>query len=134
MEHIGRVLHAGVSVYDMEESLAWYEKNLGFRLVKDDGYVPPLEARICFVERDGFQIELFEYKAPEPLPEERKHPNTDLRTVGTKHIAFAVTGMEELKARFRENGVSFAHEVTMNGESVLFIRDCNGILIEFIEA
>lgn len=40
MDRIGRVLHAGISVYDMEESLAWYEKNLGFRLVKDDGYVP----------------------------------------------------------------------------------------------
>ena len=134
MEHIGRVLHAGVSVYDMEESLAWYEKNLGFRLVKDDGFVPPLEARICFVERDGFQIELFAYKAPKPLPGERLYPNSDLQTVGTKHIAFAVTGMEELKTKLRANGVEFAHEATMNGESVLFIRDCNGVLIELIEA
>lgn len=26
-----------------------------------------------------------------------------------------------------------AHEVEMNGEAVLFLRDCNGILIELIE-
>lgn len=131
---IGKLLHAGISVYDMDESLAWYAENLGFQLVKDDGFIPPLQARICFVEKDGFQIELFEYTDPKPLPEERLFPNTDLQTVGTKHIAFAVTGMDELKARLAANGTAFAHETQMNGEHVLFIRDCNGVLIELIEA
>lgn len=134
MHTLGRVLHAGISVRDMAESLAWYERNLGFRLVKDDGYVPPLEARVCFVERDGFQLELFEYKEPKPLPEDRLLPNTDLQTVGTKHIAFAVSGMEELKAKLASNGVEIAHETAMNGDRVLFIRDCSGILIELIES
>ena len=134
MPELGNILHAGISVYSMEESLAWYEKNLGFRLVKDDGYIPPLEARICFVERDGFQLELFEYKSPKPLPEDRLMPNTDLQTVGTKHVAFAVRGIEEWKAKLSANGVTIAHETQMNGEHVLFIRDCSGVLIELIKA
>ena len=126
---INNVLHAGISVYHMEESLAWYEKNLGFKLVSDDGFVPPLRARICFIEKDGFQIELFEYEAPNPLPEDRRMPNSDLQTVGTKHIAFATDDMAELKQRFVENGVDIAHEVSMAGNAVMFIRDCNGCLL-----
>lgn len=133
MEQLGKVLHVGISVYDMEQSLRWYEENLGFHLVKDDGYIPPLGARVCFVERDGFQIELFRYDSPKALPEERLLPNTDLQTVGTKHVAFAVTDMEAVKAHLSANGVDFAHEVQMGGDHVLFIRDCNGVLIELIE-
>ena len=133
MYEIGRVLHAGISVYNMEQSLAWYAENLGFQMLRDDGFVPVLEAHICFIEKDGFQIELFEYKAPKPLPEDRFTPNSDLQTVGTKHVAFAVKGMGELKARLLQNGVDIAHETEMNGEHVMFIRDCSGVLIELIE-
>lgn len=130
---IGNVLHVGVSVYSMEESLAWYEKNLDFKLYKDDGFVPPLGARICFIEKDGFSIELFEYEAPKPLPEDRLEPNSDLKTVGTKHMAFAVDDMDGLKQKFAENGVDIAMEGNMEGNKIMFIRDCNGVLIELIE-
>lgn len=133
LPELGRVLHVGISVYDMEESLAWYEKNLGFTLVKDDGFVPGLDARICFVERDGFQIELFQYQAPKALPEDRLTPNSDLQTVGTKHVAFAVSDMRAVKAQLVRNGVDIAHEVTMGTSNVMFIRDCNGVLLELIQ-
>mgnify|MGYP002748193624 CR=1 FL=1 len=49
--NVKKVLHAGISVYNMEESLAWYKKNLGFEVVKNDGYVPPLKAKIVFIEK-----------------------------------------------------------------------------------
>ena len=133
MTDIRRPLHVGISVYSMEESLAWYGEVLGFRPVKDDGYVPPLDARICFVERDGFQLELFEYSMPKPLPEASRFPDTDIRTVGTKHLALAVVGLEELKKELAEKGVGIVHETRMHGDHVVFIRDCNGILIELIE-
>ena len=67
------------------------------------------------------------------LPPDRLTPNSDLQTVGTKHIAFATEDMAALKAKFVENGVDIAHEVNMQGNSVMFIRDCNGVLIEFIQ-
>lgn len=128
-----KVLHAGISVYNMDESLAWYEKNLGFKLVSDNGFVPPLKARICFIQNGDFQIELFEYENPKQLPPDRLTPNSDLQTVGTKHIAFATDNMAALKEKFTENGVDIAHEVIMEGNNVMFIRDCNGVLIEFIQ-
>lgn len=131
--NVKRVLHAGISVYNMEESVEWYKKNLGFEVIKEDGYVPPLKAKIVFIGKDGFEIELFEYDEPKEIPKERLTPNTDLQTVGTKHIAFETDDMAALKEGFVANGVDIAHEVTMEGNSVMFVRDCNGVLIEFIQ-
>lgn len=125
--------HVGLSVYHMDKSIAWYQRVLGYELVKDDGFLPPLQARVCFLERDGFQLELFEYADPKPLPDNRRTPNSDLQTVGTKHVAFYVKDMPAVKAHLRAENVDIAHEVEMNGEAVLFLRDCNGILIELIE-
>ena len=52
-DNVKQVLHTGISVYNMEESLKWYKENLGFEVVKNDGYCPPLKAKICFNEKDG---------------------------------------------------------------------------------
>lgn len=127
-----KALHVGISVGNMEESLAWYKKNLDFELVKDD-YVPPLGARICFIRNGDFEIELFRYDEPKPIPEDRLVPNTDLQTIGTKHVAFEVPDMKALKEKFVANGVDIAHEVIMEGNNVMFVRDNSGVLIEFIQ-
>lgn len=132
-EPVIKALHTGISVLNMEESVAWYGKNLGFHVLKDDGFVPPLEAKIVFLQRDGYQIELFEYKQPIPLPRERRTPNSDLQTVGTKHLAFQTNDMAALKERFQANGVDIALECCMDGESVMFVRDPSGVLLEFIQ-
>lgn len=132
-DNVKKVLHTGISVYNMEESIEWYRKNLGFEVVKDDGYVPPLKSKIVFMEKDGYLIELFEYDEPKKIPEERLLPNTDLQTVGTKHVAFATDNMDALKAGFVKNNVDIAHEVRMGEDAVMFVRDCNGVLIEFIQ-
>lgn len=133
MEKIHKPLHVGISVGNMDKSLAWYHKNLDFQLVSD-AYIPPLKARICFIQNAGFQLELFEYDEPKPIPEERRMPNSDLQTVGTKHVAFYTEDMKVLKERFVENGVDIAHEVTMGSDAVMFVRDNSGVLIEFIQS
>ena len=129
---IYKALHVGISVKNMEEALDWYKRNLDFELVKDY-YVPPLEARICFIRNGDFEIELFQYDDPKPIPEDRLTPNSDLQTVGTKHVAFEVPDMKALKEKFLANGVDIAHEVMMEGNNVMFVRDCSGVLIEFIQ-
>lgn len=129
---IYKALHVGISVGKMEEALDWYRKNLDFELVKDD-YVPPLGARICFIRNGDFEIELFQYDEPKPIPEDRLMPNSDLQTIGTKHVAFEVPDMKALKEKFLANGVDIAHEVMMEGNNVMFVRDNSGVLIEFIQ-
>ena len=125
-------LHVGISVGNMEEALEWYSKNLDFKLV-NDSYVPPLGARICFVQNGDFQLELFQYDNPKPLPADRLTPNSDLQTIGTKHVAFETADMKALKEKFVANGVDIAHEVMMEGNFVMFVRDNSGVIIEFIQ-
>jgi catechol 2,3-dioxygenase-like lactoylglutathione lyase family enzyme len=127
-----RPLHVGISVYDMKESIEWYKKNLGFKQISDD-YYEFLQARIVFIENEDFQIELFEYKEPKALPQDRKLPNSDLQTVGTKHIAFYTDDISALLDKFRNNEVDIVMERVMEGNSMCFVRDNSGVLIEFIE-
>lgn len=133
-KNVTKVLHVGISVSDMERSLKWYKEVLGFgELLKDD-YVPPLGSRICFIRGcGGFEIELFQYDQPKAIPSDRLVPNTDLQTIGTKHAAFETDDMPALKAHFVACGVDIAHEVTMDGEAVMFVRDPDGVLLEFIQ-
>jgi catechol 2,3-dioxygenase-like lactoylglutathione lyase family enzyme len=132
--HFVKVLHTGISVSDMERSLKWYKDVLGFEECYKDDYVPPLGARICFIRGvGGYEIELFQYDAPKAIPEDRLKPNSDLQTIGTKHVAFQVSDMAGFKAKAVAYGVDIAHEVTMCGESVMFIRDPDGVLVELIQ-
>ncbi len=133
-KNITKVLHVGISVSDMERALKWYGEVLGFNELLKDDYVPPLGARICFIRGcGGFEIELFKYDAPKAIPADRLTPNSDLQTIGTKHAAFEVDDMLALKAHVLSCGVDIAHEVTMDGEAVMFIRDPDGVLIELIQ-
>lgn len=122
-------LHTGITVENMEEALDWYKRNLDFELVSDK-YVAPLRIRICFVRNGDFQLELFQPDCGMPLPEYRRELDSDLQTVGTKHICFAVRDLSAWKERFLANGVDIAAEM---GSDVLFIRDNSGVLLELNE-
>lgn len=130
-----KALHTGISVRNMAEAVEWYEKWLGFKQVEDLGFVPPLKAHLLFIEdKNGYQIELFEYENPKPTPEERLTPNSDLQTCGTKHLALAIDDADAFKEKFlAENGGVIAHEVNMGADHVLFILDPSGTIIELIQ-
>ena len=128
-----KVLHTGISVYNMDESIAWYKDELGFELVEGPFYAPPLKAKLAFIEWNDYQIELFEYDAPKKIPDDRLLPNTGRQSVGTKHVAFAIDSFDAMKARFEKDGVAIVHEVCMGDDKVMFIHDCNGVLIELIQ-
>ena len=98
--HVIKILHTGISVKDMDASVEWYEKILGFKKTKDF-YAPPLGARIVFIERAdlGYEIELFQYDDPKPIPADRLVPNTDLQTIGTKHMAVQMVHLLKIKIK-----------------------------------
>ena len=82
--------HVGVSVADLEQSIAWYQTYLGFSLEKTGG-VPEDDGRMAMlVSEGGFRVELSELAGAAALPDERRHPATDLRTQGVKHVAYKV--------------------------------------------
>ena len=128
-------LHIGISVANMQESIAWYEEILDFELmwVKD---FPELKAKIAFLKNDNFQIELFEAYETVALPRERLLPITDLQTQGTKHIAFGTEDIVALFEKFKTKNVDIVFgpmESPPKDALFGFIRDNSGVLIEFIE-
>ena len=130
---IVKPLHVGVSVPDISASIVWYEEMLNFQLVSDH-YYDQLPARIAFMKHGDFSIELFEVEGAAPLPDDRRVPNLDIRTHGTKHIAYAVNDLEALMATLKSKGVDVAMDVfPMEDDLVAFIRDNSGNLIELIQ-
>lgn len=130
---IVKPLHVGISVPDMDASIAWYEKMLDFKLVSDQ-YFDKLPARIAFLAHGDFSIELFEVEGAAALPEERRTPNLDIRTHGTKHVAYAVEDLRRLMEELKAKKVDVAMDVfPMEGDLVAFIRDNAGNLIELIQ-
>ena len=125
--------HCGISVPDLETSITWYGDMLGFsvekRLTLD--VVP---AKIAFMKHGDFRIELFEVAGAAPMPEDRRYPNQDIATHGTKHIAYEVQDLRKLMDTLKQKGVDVAMDVFVMEDTLgAFIRDNSGILIELIE-
>jgi len=125
--------HCGISVPDLEAAIAWYRDMLGFSL-KTRITLEAVGAKIGFMRHGDFQIELFEVPGASPLPDDRRYPNRDLLTHGTKHIAFKVENLKGVVDILKQRGVDIAMDVTkMPDGKVAFIRDNAGTLIELLE-
>lgn len=126
--------HVGISVADLEASVAWYEEFLGF-VPEAVVPVPEDKGRVAMLVNDaGFRVELFALPGAAPLPDERRHPGSDLRTHGVKHCAYSVTGIEAFAERLREAGADFVWDLRVHEDvKVLFVRDNTGNLVELVE-
>ena len=127
-----RIDHVGISVGNLEESVEWYSRMLGFELVRPINRNPDSTQTIARIRRGNFDIELFEIEGAAPLPEYRRDPSADLRVHGLAHFAFAVDDatavMEELEAK----GVAVVLRLR-EGRRFFFVSDNSGNTFEFIE-
>lgn len=125
--------HAGISVGDLEGSIAWYEEMLGFELVRVLD-IPDGTGRVALIHHGDFTLELFCVPGAAPLPDERRHPATDLQTHGVKHVAYAVADIRALMDELKAKGVDVVWDVVVHdGSPCAFVRDNTGNLVEFIE-
>ncbi|TVQ21030.1 MAG: hypothetical protein EA382_14180 [Spirochaetaceae bacterium] len=113
-----RLEHAGLSVADLERSIAFYRDYLGMRVIRviESGPEMPLgtivgmphaTARIAHLELDGMMLELFEYTSPRgrEIPEDRRQADH-----GLVHVGFTSTDTRADYAVLREKGVAFLSE------------------------
>lgn len=142
--------HVGVSVRNLDEAIAFWGKHFGFEL-DFKAEIAPIKAKIAFIKRDGFRIELFEVEGAVAVPEQRLRPNTDLLTQGTKHIGFSVEDVQGALERLHDDGVQIVgimrgHGTPMRAEEnprldaagtkhpamAFFFLDPSGTLVEII--
>lgn len=124
--------HVGLSVPNLEASRRWYSEMLGFEPEKEL-FIEQIPARVAFLRRGAFRLELFEVVGAQALPEERRQPHTDLRTHGTKHLAFVVPDVDQAVEALRARGVRVLLHQRIGGEPMAFICDNAGILLELVQ-
>jgi catechol 2,3-dioxygenase-like lactoylglutathione lyase family enzyme len=128
-----RFHHGGVSVPDLEASIAWYRDVLDFEL-ETQFPIDQIPAKVAFMRKGELRFELFEVPGAAPASKDRGSPNLDLRTHGNKHLAFAVSDVHALAAELKSRGADVVVVNDFEFGSNAFIRDNSGNLIEFLEA
>ncbi len=125
--------HVALSVPNIAESIAWYEKMLGFKGVVRGGQ-PNARQQVADLRRGNVTIELFQLADAAPLPESRKNPSEDFRTHGVKHFGFEVKNLPAVLAELKAKGVKVAFDMRDTPtEAFAFISDNAGNAIELIE-
>jgi metallo-beta-lactamase class B len=124
--------HVALSVPNIAESIAWYEKMLGFKEVRRGGQ--PTGQQTAAIRRGNITIELFQLPNAASLPDSRRNPSEDFRTHGVKHFGFEVRNLPAVLAELKAKGVKMAFELRDNpGTAFAFISDNAGNAIELIE-
>jgi glyoxylase I family protein len=139
--------HTGITVSNLERSVAFWRDVLGFELshtahqtgemASEITGVAGAEIKLAVVRAPGgHKIELLEYLAPP----ERK-PHVDLRPcdVGSVHVALIVDDLEAILSAINASGWKGAGKPqTLQsgpnaGKRVIYVRDPDGTTIEFMQ-
>lgn len=135
--------HTGVSVTDLDLSIAFYRDLLGMKLLRrlDHRKSPALEKVLGLTEVDvsyamlespAGRLELFQYHSPQGKPNSPQRPVCDR---GITHVAFQVQCIQDLYKRLKEKGVKFHSEpqLVREGVTAAYMRDPDGIVVELVE-
>ena len=127
--------HIGISVANLDESIAWYRDMLGFEEVtRMEQGVTEDKMSIGHIRRGNCYIELFQVEGSKPLPEYRRDPNADFTVQGLKHFALQVSDVHAALKELKAKGVEVAFgPIDTPGVNFVFIRDNSGNAFELIE-
>lgn len=116
----------------LDAAIDWYGRVLGFTLEKRFP-IAAARAQAAMLRKGPLRFELFEVEGAAPLPEVRRHPPSDLKTHGNKHVAFRVADLEDFLVEMAAKDADIAFVVREAFGKGCFLRDCAGNLIEFVE-
>jgi glyoxylase I family protein len=138
--------HTGITVSDLERSLAFWRDVLGFEfshtahqkgeLAQEITGIEGAELKLAVLKAPGgHKIELLEYLAPA----DRKRANLRPCDVGSLHVALLVEDLDGVLAQIAGSGWKAAGKpqtLTRGpnaGKRVVYVRDPDGITIELMQ-
>lgn len=123
------VSHVGLTVSDLDRSVAWYTDVLGLALFAPTDQ-PGMRRALLIHPGSGMFVGLVQHEAG-------SGDAFDERRTGLDHLSFAVAGRDglvEWEERLREKGVTFSPINDTYYGSVLVLRDPDGIQLELFVA
>ncbi len=137
--------HTGITVSNLERSLAFWRDVLGFELshrahhagdlASEVTGVPGAEISLAVLKGYGHKIELLEYLAP-PV---RNQVGLRPCDVGSVHVALLVDDLDVVLERIAASGwLSAGKPQTLKsgpntGKRVVYVRDMDGTTVEFMQ-
>ena len=137
--------HTGITVANLERSLAFWQGVLGFELshrahhtgdlASEVTGVPGAEILLAVLKGYSHKIELLEYLAPS----DRKHIDLRPCDVGSVHVALTVDNLDAVLSAIAASGWKTAGKPqTLKtgpnaGKRVVYVRDPDGTTIEFMQ-
>src|SRR2546429_5134264 len=145
--HIIAADHTGITVSNLERSLAFWRDVLGFEfshsahqageMVEQITGVKGAELKLAVVKAPGgHKIELLEYLAP---PDRKQHAGLRPCDVGSVHVALAVDNLDAVLEKIAASGWRAAGKPqTLKtgqnaGKRVVYVHDPDGTTIEFMQ-
>ena len=126
--------HTGISVANLDESIAWYHRMLGFEVVSRNTQESNPKMTFALLRRGDCYIELFQVVDGKPLPAYRRDPTADLYVHGIKHFAFQVKDARAASTALKAKGAEIVLGPVENPRVVfVFIRDNSGNCFELIQ-
>ena len=138
--------HTGITVSDIERSLAFWRDILGFELshrahqkgerAEQITGVPGAEILLAVLKAPGHKIELLEYRAPADRRGQNDRRPCDL---GHVHVALTVENLDDLLETIAASGWKAAGEPQTlaagpnAGKRVVYVRDPDGTTIELMQ-
>ncbi|WP_247001643.1 VOC family protein [Halosolutus gelatinilyticus] len=132
--------HVGLTVTDLDETLAFYRDVLGLEVVAAFGVdgdafadavsVDGASARFAHLDADGIRLELVEYD-----PEAEAAGSPELNRPGTAHVGLAVDDLDAFYEALPDDVPTISEpRTTATGTTILFLRDPEDNLVEILDA
>jgi catechol 2,3-dioxygenase-like lactoylglutathione lyase family enzyme len=139
--------HTGITVSNLERSVAFWRDVLGFELshtahqtgemASEITGVPGAELKLAVLKTPGgHKIELLEYLAPAGR---KRHVDLRPCDVGHVHVAFIVDDLDAILSAIEASGWKAAGKPQTlkagpnTGKRVIYVRDPDGTTIEFMQ-
>ena len=138
--------HTSFTVSDLDRSIAFFSEVLGFEMVNRAQRDPKLissitgvsgaDIEVAYIQGPGHRLELIQYHGPS----ERSQVDSRPCDSGFAHVAYDVDDVDAAVAASAPYQVLPIGEVTVidkgpnAGRKVVYLRDPDGVTIEYIEA
>lgn len=135
--------HVGISVSSVERSVEFYRDHFGMELavpifpfggegIEEIQNLPGAKGRLGVMRNGDVMLELFEYSAPTPRPQDLNHSVGDH---GISHFGVEVEDIEGTFERMRAAGIRFHSQIKVfpSGMKAAYGRDLDGNVFEILE-